>query len=159
MNMSFQKQVKTLVGCSVVFLISILWITYVVTSSLNPFTVFASKNVFAKIIVALLILLIGSGILQLLTSSLMRWSVGRTAHRPAEDVICPGCGLPLIQFVGSHGTPIPCPKCRILWHDGPACYRKDLQQKMTMFPMPPCPKCRATASYDEDLFSEENELI
>lgn len=152
--MNPQINPKATFGCLALLAIVILLVSYLATRSLNPLAVYTSDNILAKIIVSaiaiLLLALLVTSLLQLLGLSMMRKTIERGTGKRAEDVICPGCGLPLIQYIGSHGMPKQCPQCRKWWHNGPACYKKDLPPEAGMFSL--CRNCRSTASDNRDLF-------
>src|SRR5882724_2517821 len=123
---------KGTLGCLTTVAVVIVLVAYSTTGSLNPLTVFASHSLLAKISVTVLGVLLGFSLLQMLSVYLLTKSVEIQAGRPAEDVVCPGCGLPLIMYASSHGMPITCPKCRTQWHNGPACYNKDKPSARTV---------------------------
>jgi hypothetical protein len=147
---------KAQVGCFILLAIVILLVSYLTVKSLNPLAVYASDNILAKIIVTVLALLLTASLLQTLSVYVMRKSVEIGAGKPAEDVICPGCGHPLIDFISSHGLPLQCPNCKKLWHNGPACYNKGMPHASITIPTYPCPHCRSAASHDQDLFDDES---
>ncbi len=153
--MSGQMSTKPRVGCLVALSIMMLVVSYLASSSLNPLAVYTSDSILAKIIMSLLALVLGGGLLQLLVLYFTEKAIETTTHKPALDAICPGCGLPLIQFIGSHGAPIICPRCGLWFHNGPACFNKDLPERTGMFHL--CPRCRSAASGDEDLSSDLGE--
>jgi ribosomal protein S27AE len=157
--MNRQTDPKVTCGCLTTLVIMMLVVTYVTTSSLNPLAVYSSDSIFGKIVVSLFALLIGVSVLQLLTNRLMRSYIRMMTGKPADDAICPGCGFPLLQFVSSHGQPITCPKCHKVWHNGPACYSKGLDQKYTVIPSIFCPRCRLAASQSEDLYGDVDDIL
>jgi hypothetical protein len=152
---------KTQIGCLVMLAIVILFTSYLATASLNPLVAYTSDNVLAKIIVIVLSVLLGISLIQIIYSNIalymVRKSIQITTGKSAEDVICPGDGLPLIQFMGSHGLPVRCPNCKKWWHNGPACYNKGMPQpgKIVAFPLYPCPDCRARAANNRNIFDDE----
>jgi hypothetical protein len=150
--MNGQASPKARVGCLATIGIAVLLVSYRVTASFNPFAVYASGSIWAEVVVSLLAFLAAALLMGLLTEWLMRKSVEVGAHRPAEDVICPGCGFPLIQYFSSHGVPIRCPECAVFWHNGPACYNKGMPKAKIVIPTYPCPRCRSKAARNEDLF-------
>lgn len=152
--MSSQASSKAGVGCLAIYVIVILLVSYLAAGSLNPLAVYASDSILAKIIVSLLAVLLAISLLLRLYSYMVRKGVEIGTSKPAEDAICPGCGLPLIQFMGSHGAPIRCLKCGKMWHNGPACYNKDMPRATIVIPTYFCPHCRSAASDDRDLFDD-----
>lgn len=142
----------------IVLVTLILVVTYLATSSFNPLAVYSSDSMAAKIIVSLLGLSLCVRSALFLQMGLVRIYIRATAKRPADDVICPGCGNPLVKFMGSHGMPIMCPQCHTWWHNGPACYSKDLQ-KVIRVPTVPCPRCRAAASGAHDFVSDLDNIL
>ncbi len=151
-SMNSQVNPKVTFGCFTIIIIVILLVAYQTTASLNPLAVYKSDNILAKIIVSLLAVLLASSLLQMLFVYMVRKSVEMGAHRPAQDVICPGCGLPLLQFSSSHGAPFQCPNCKKYWHYGPACYNKDLPPGTGLIHF--CPRCLSDAAQDRDLFDD-----
>lgn len=152
--MNGQANPKAAIGCLATIAIAVLIVSYHATASFNPLAVYTSGSIWAKIVVSLLAFLLATSLTQLLVGWLMRKFVEIGTHKPAEDVICPGCGLPLVQYISSHGVPIRCPKCGRFWHNGPACYNKDMPKAKIMIPIYPCPRCRSASSGDEDLFDD-----
>ena len=146
---------KATYGCLTTIGVVILLVVYSTTGSINPLAVYASHSLLAKITVTVLAILLGFSLLQMLSMYLMRKSVELQAGKPAEDVICRGCGNPLISYASSHGPPIVCPKCKAPWHNGPVCYNKGMPHGNIMIPTYPCPNCRSAASHDQDLFDDE----
>lgn len=153
--MNSQANPKVTFGCLTAIVIVILLVSYLATASLNPLAVYASDSILAKIIVTVLAGLLAISLLQLLGLSLVSKSIEKKAHKRSDDVICPGCGLPLIQYSSSHGPPIACPKCENYWHNGPACYNKGMAHAMIVIATYLCPHCRSDASHDRDLFDDE----
>jgi hypothetical protein len=155
--MNNQVSPKAGVGCLAILAIVILLISFLTAGSLNPLSVYTSGSILAVIIVSVLGFLLASLLVQLIMRYLVEKYIESGAHKPAEDVICPGCGHPLIQFSGSHGMPIRClnPRCGKWWHNGPACYNKDMPHTTMWIPTYPCPHCRSAASHDRDLFDDE----
>lgn len=149
---------KGVLGCLTTLLILMFVTTFLATSSLNPLAVYSVEGIAAKIIVSVSALFVAMGLLQLLTLVLLRWQIALVAKRPADDVNCRGCGLPLIAYMGSHGQPIVCPKCHVFWHNGPACYTKGMEQRVLLLPTTLCPNCRRDASHLEDLGSDLDDL-
>lgn len=150
--MGNQANPKAQVGCLVILAILIPVVSYLASSSLNPLAVYASGSILAKIITSLLAVLLAFSLLQMLFVYMVRKSVEIGAHRPAEDVICRGCGLPLLRFSSSHGAPIQCPNCKKYWHYGPACFNKDLPPGTGLIHF--CPRCLSDAAHDRDLFDD-----
>src|SRR6266508_3989488 len=146
--MSSQGSPKGQVGCLAVVAILMVLITYWTTRSLNPIAVYASDSIVGKVAVSVLAGLMAVSVVMTIYAVLTRKMIESTAHRPAVDVICPGCGHPLLQFIGSHGPPILCPNCRRWWHNGPACYNKYMPQSRIAFALYPCPQCRSAALHD-----------
>jgi len=143
-----------------ILLTLILVVTYIATSSFNPLDVYSSHSLAAKIIVSLLGLSLCVRLVIFLQVGLLRIYIYATAKRPPDDVICPGCGNPLMKFAGSHGMPIMCPQphCHTWWHNGPACYSKDLP-KVIRIPTVPCPRCRAAGSSAQDFVSDLDNIL
>ena len=133
-------------GCLATVLAIIAAVTFLATSSLNPLTVLNSDNMVAKIIVILLLVMFVLGCLQQLLIGAQIWRISRTSGRRATDLTCPGCGLPLLKFAGSHGQPTQCAHCSQWWHAGPMCFRKGLQVSMLRLALEKCPECRAKES-------------
>jgi len=154
--MNAQVNPKGTAGCLTVIIVAILIITVVTTGSINPLFVYTSKSLLAKIVISILSLLVATSLLSLIGSFLMNKAVEVGTGKRAEDLICPGCGLPLMQFVSSHGTPIKCPKCLKIWHDGPACYNKDMPKPKITIPIYLCPQCRLAATQDQGLFDKDD---
>lgn len=154
--MTNQVSPKATVGCLTIIVIVILLASYLATASLNPLAVYASNSILAKIIVTVLAGLLAISLLQMLANYMLRKSVEIGTDKPAEDLICPGCGLPLIQYISSHGMPIRCPspKCMRWWHNGPACYNKGMPHARITIPTYLCPRCRSDAAHDRDLFDD-----
>ena len=136
-------------GCLTIVIIGAFVVTYMTTSSLNPFDVYSSDSIFAKIIVSFAIFQILLSIFMFIQIYSLRCYVRTFSGKPADDVICMGCGLPLIAYMGSHGRPIACPKCGTLWHNGPACYSKGLSKVVNITISIPCPKCRQAEARTE----------
>jgi hypothetical protein len=117
----------------------ILVATFMSTSSVNPLAVLDTDSLPAKVIV------LGLGALFVL-SLLQFLLLGAIGGRMGGKV-CPGCGLPLLQFAGSHGQPTMCQQCHQWWHSGPACYRKGLEGSgLLSAASHPCPNCREESS-------------
>ncbi len=157
--MNHQVTPKAALGCLTVLIVVTLVATYVATSSLNPLAVYSSHSIVAKIIVSLSGLYLVLALFALLGVRLMRFYIGITAGKPADDILCPGCGLPLMPFVSSHGQPLLCPKCRTWWHNGPACYSKGLERRVTATFTTLCPKCREPRPQLQDLLSDLDDLV
>lgn len=147
-----QVKPKTRLGCITILIIVIFIISYFTAGSLNPLDVYAKGSTLSKIIVTLLLGIVFLSIIQLIFYFIMRKAIEMKTRMPAEDVICPGCGFPLIQYTSSHGMPIECPICKRFWHNGPACYNKGMKQNRIVFPIYPCPICRSGGNQDEDMF-------
>jgi len=125
----------------------------ITASSLNPVAVYSSDSTTGKVIVSVLLGFIALLFLQLLAWGAVRKQVSWASHTRADDIVCPGCGNPLLSFAGPYGLPITCPKCHRSWHNGPACYNRERPQPRIMVPKWECPSCRAAASTDDrDLF-------
>lgn len=150
---------KAALGCLTAMIVFMLVTTYITTSSLNPLAVYSSDSIIAKIIVSLFAVSLGATLLQLLAISLMRLQIRLTAGKPADNLVCPGCGLPLMPYISSHGQPIMCRNCGAWWHNGPACYSKGLAQRVTVIPTTACPKCRQATSQCQDLFGDLDDLV
>jgi ribosomal protein L37AE/L43A len=142
-------------GCLTIIAISLLFITYLGSGSFNPLSIYTSGSISAKIIVSFLAFLFVSLLMQILGNFFIRKSVEIGEDERAEDVICPGCGKPLIKYSSSHGLPIRCPKCLKSWHNGPSCYNKGMSRSRIVIPTYPCPKCRSGSSEDQDLFDDD----
>lgn len=143
--------IKYYIGCSIFLvitsLITVFAVTFSITSSLNPLSIYDSGNLAAIIAVSLCeILLIVVG-LYWLAMKFYLWSLSRMIGERVEDAICPGCGLPALQYVSSHGQIRVCPSCHKIWHSGRQCWRKD--SSIASF-SEICPFCReklATREY------------
>jgi hypothetical protein len=133
-------------GCLGTVLAIIAAITYLATSSLNPLAVLDSDNMLAKVVVILLLVMFVLGCLQQLLIGAQIWNISRTSGRRAADLTCPGCGLPLLKFAGSHGQPAQCTTCQTWWHAGPMCFRKGLHVSVLRLALEKCPDCRAKES-------------
>lgn len=157
--MNSQPDLKATIGCLSILIVVILLVTYFTTASFVPFAVYGSNSILAKIIVSLFAVLMIVILTQFFMYCLMIYGIEKVVERKtgerARDVVCPGCGLPLIQFMGSHGVPIVCPICPTAWHNGPACYNKGKPNPRIAFTAYPCPHCRETQAYDEGLFDDE----
>jgi hypothetical protein len=151
--MTYDSGGKAVMGCLGVLTVGLLLVTYLSTSSLNPVGVFSSRSLTAKIVVALLGLLIASALLRWVSLHLFRQTLRVMTGKPAGDVLCHACGLPLMQYAGSHGFPMPCPRCRQWYHMGPACYAKGLGQRSPPLGLP-CPRCRTVVASDRELFAD-----
>jgi hypothetical protein len=151
---------KVTLGCLTCMVVAMVVVTYLASSSVNPLAVYSSESIVAKVIVSVLLLLVLTSLLQSLTVAMNRWMIRSTTGKPADDVICPGCGLPLLPYQGSHGVVIICPKCRLPWHNGPACYSKGLQQRV-IIPTVLCPRCREGVfeSHLHDLQSDLDDVV
>lgn len=144
---------RAALGCLPVILVAMVIAALITASSFNPFAVYSSDSATGKAIVSLLLGFVVLVLLQLLMWGAVRKQVSLTSHRRADDVVCPGCGNPLLTFTSAYGFPITCPKCRRSWHNGPVCYNRDRPQPRIMVPKWECPACReAAASDDRDLF-------
>ena len=154
--MNNQINPKARIGYLALLVVVILLISYLAAGSFNPLDVYSSGSIFAKIIVSLFLVLLAISLLQQIVSYVIRKSVEVGTGEKAEDVICPGCGFPLIQFISSHGMPIRCPKCGEWWHNGPACYNKGMPHAKIVFPTYLCPRCRSDADHDRDLINDED---
>jgi hypothetical protein len=154
--MNTQASPKTTAGCLAVIVVAILVITFMTTGFINPLAVYASNSLLAKIVVSILALLVVTSFISLLATLLLNKVVEAGTGERAEDLVCPGCGLPLIQFMGSHGTPIRCPKCLKTWHDGPACYNQGMPKPKITIPVYLCPHCRLAADQDQGLFDKDD---
>src|SRR4029077_5546865 len=125
-DMNQQVSPKATAGCLVVIAFLLPVVSYSIAGSLNPLDVYGGKGTVAKIFISVLAVLLTLGLLQLVQLWLMRKVIGGMAHRPAEDVRCPGCGLPLLLYIGSHGMPVLCHECKRFWHNGPGCYNRGM---------------------------------
>ena len=151
--MNTQVNPKVTFGCLAIIAVVIFLVSFLAAGSLNPLDVYASDSILAKIIVTILAGILVISLLQMLAVYMLRKSVEIGTGKPAEDLICPGCGLQLMQYAGSHGVPIRCPTCKVSWHDGPACYNKGMPKARITIPTYPCPHCRSAALCDDrDLF-------
>ena len=158
--MNPQVNKKVALGCLTSMCVVMVVVTYLASSSVNPLAVYSSKSIAARIIVSVLALIVLASLLQYLAILMNRWLIRRTTGRSPDDAICPGCGLPLLPYQGSHGVVIICPKCRLPWHNGPACYSKGLQQRV-IIPTVLCPRCRegAFGSDLHDLRSDLDDIV
>ena len=159
--MSAQVGTKATMGCLVTLAVGIVAVTYFTTSSANPIRIYESEGVWTKVVITVLGLMFAMGLLNWIAKVAGLWFLGRLANRPLDDVMCPGCGLSLVPYVGSHGHPIQCTKCGILWHSGGACYSKGLDRALVL-PTLPCPGCRdrlgrqESRANDMDLMGDED---
>lgn len=154
--MGNQGNFRSQLGCLAILAILVLAVTYFAVASFNPLAVYGSESMLPKIVISLLGIFMAYQLVALLSSYALRKSVAMATGRPAEDAICAGCGLPLIQFAGSHGAPMPCPQCKRWWHYGPACYNRDMPQtKTSHLPTYLCPHCRSDESGNRDLFDDQ----
>lgn len=135
-------------GCLVVLIAVLIATAWFSVSSPNPLLVYKSGGIAAKIVISIVAVLLASTLLQLLYMTFLTWVISRSSKRPAEDVICPGCGNPLLRFISSHGVPVGCPRCERWWHAGPVCYDKDAGDVPRI--LRPCPRCRAELERDDD---------
>lgn len=124
-----QVNPKATLGCLITIVIVIFLVVYSTTASLNPLAVYMSDSILAKVVVTILAGLLAISLLQLLANYTLRKSIELGTGKPAEDLICPGCGLPLIQYMSSHGMPVKCAKCGRSWHSGPACFNRGLPRQ------------------------------
>jgi hypothetical protein len=154
--MNAQVSPKTTAGCLTVIVVAILVITFMTTGFINPLAVYTSNSLLTKIVVSLLLLLVATSLVSLLSNLFLNKVVEAATGKRAEDLICPGCGLPLMQYLGSHGTPIQCPKCQKYWHDGPACYNQGMPKPKITIPIYLCPQCRLAAAQDQGLFDKDD---
>jgi hypothetical protein len=151
--MLYQPTTKQIVINLAIFAGLVLLTTRLTTGSFNPVAVYRSGNAFAMVVVSLLGAFVVAGLLGLLGRAAARKAISAASGgQPAEDVICPGCGQPLLRFVGSHGNVVRCVRCRRLWHNGPACFRRGAVRARLLVL---CPDCRADATSDRDLFDRD----
>lgn len=136
------------------YTLMILLVSYLTSGSLNPLDAYATQNVLSKILIIILSVSIFGTFLTMLFTFSMKKMITIKSGKRAEDVICPGCGLPLLQYAGSHGDPILCPVCQKFWHNGPVCYNKGMPRPKIALPTYPCPICRYSVSKDDDLFDD-----
>jgi len=153
--MSQQPGAKSSFGCITFLLIAMVVVSYRTTKSLNPLAVYSSGGIISKILVSLIAILIGASLVQMAFAALLRTMVriGGNA-RQADDVYCPGCGLPLIKFMSAYGPPVLCVQCKRVWHNGPSCFNKDLPPGVGMIHL--CPICLRGGT-DEQLISFEDD--
>jgi hypothetical protein len=154
-----QPNPKAAFGCMTTLVIIMVLVVFWTTGSLNPLAIYDSGSLLAKICFTVLAALLGFSLLQLFGIYVVNKSVAMRAGKPAEDVICPGCGLPLLKFVSSHGMPIACPNSDCPtpeWHNGHMCYNKGMPKATIVVPTYPCPRCRARANHDLDLFDSDH---
>lgn len=126
--------------------------------SANPLDVYGSGSVPGIVLASLLLLGIGSTLLQFAVQSVVLRAVEKQAGMPAQNVICPGCGNPLVRFIGSHGLPILCRECGGMWHNGPACYNAGMPRGKILAATYSCPRCRAKKD-DSDLYRSLSEVV
>jgi hypothetical protein len=91
--------------------IFILVISKLATGSLNPIEIFKGDSILLKIFVGFLLFGFFAGIISLLFIGNLR------------DKVCPICGLPLMDYIGSHGKPVRCNYCQKWYHS--LCFKKD----------------------------------
>ena len=144
------------VGCLTTLVVIILLVSYLTTGKLNPLSVYTSKSILAIIIVSLLTSLLIFSLGSQFFMYLIRKQVEITSHQPAENVICPGCGDPLMAYIALRGVPIVCPVCKRSWHNGKNCYNRGMPHETIVIPIYPCPHCRSAASHDRDLFGYDD---
>lgn len=133
-------------GCLVALVVLILAASYLSVSSLNPLDVYISDSIIAKSAVSVFGALLALGAIQYVLGTLLRGWIRRSSGKPAEDVRCPGCELPLLPYVSSHGIPVICPSCKRFWHVN--CYRKEWPPDRRL-PPPMCPECQAGRGQDD----------
>ena len=124
----FFKRWQIILGAiTSVFLI--LVITNLATGSLNPIEVFRGDNLLLKIVVGFFCfaLLVGTP-MQLL--SLQAFT----------DKRCAKCGLPLLDYAGSHGNPTRCNFCKRWFHAN--CFKMDGGSTFQGCKQPNCPSGR-----------------
>lgn len=144
---------KAQLGClGVLFVIAIVT-AVVATSSLNPLSVYTDGGITSKIVVTLAAVGAVTIIVQLINFVVVCAYIRASTGKSWEDANCPGCGLSLLKYAMSHGYPMPCPKCKTMWHNGPVCYNKGGSEARLRFPKYPCPRCRAVAARDDDLMA------
>lgn len=143
--MTSQANTRAAKGCLGVLLAALLGVSWLAAASLNPLAVFGSRSLAGKVAVVVLGMLAVSILVQLLVLFATRAAISRVSGRPADDVLCPGCGLPLLHYASSHGPPVLCPGCREWWHAGSRCFNRDTPERTSPLPMHPCPTCTATA--------------
>src|SRR5712671_5413193 len=137
-------KMKQFLGCFGTLIVLIILTTYLTISSLNPFDVYVSGSVLAKVLVSLLGAMLVTGMLGLVQQSLLRIFVRGATGAPAEDARCPApdCGLPLLPYISSHGPPIICSNCHRPWHL--RCFKKEPAVELPSnyrFPKRFCPDC------------------
>ena len=74
----------------------ILLISYLTSGSLNPLDAFATQNILIKILIIIFTTAIFFTFLALLSTFSVKKMITIKSGKRAEDVICPGCGLPLL---------------------------------------------------------------
>lgn len=150
--MNYQTGTKgSQLGCLGVIVLGIVLTTYFTTGSLSVFSVYESGSLAAKIAVSVFLAILAYLLFLLFVQWALRGFVSRTAHMPAEDVICPGCGNPLLKFLSAYGPPVLCAKCKSWWH-ATICFNRKAVQGMAKKSL--CPDCRRAESTDRDLFEE-----
>jgi hypothetical protein len=130
-------------GCLTALAVAAALLSWLFVSSFNPWRVYTTDGIAGKIVVTVLAIMFAGMLLQFVALSITRAVVSKTANRPADDLICIGCGQPLMAFAGAFGPPYPCPSCRRWWHAGPNCYDKGRPPGPRLMSM--CPRCRAAA--------------
>lgn len=134
----------------------VIAVSLISVGSANPVQVYEYGGWISKVSVTLLALVGTALLMNLFFAYLIVRSVENISGIPAEDVICPGCGNPLLRFMGSHGIPIFCPNSECpqrVWHNGPMCYNKSMEQPRIGYPKYLCPNCRDKLNSDVDLFA------
>lgn len=154
--MNPRTNLKGSLGCLTVMVVLLLVTAYVATGRLNPIAVFSAKGIFGKVVVSVSLVVIGAVLLQAFAQFFLRFQIRLTSGKSADDLICLGCGQPLMPFISSHGLPIYCPQCRTWWHNGLACYSKGLEHQLSV-PTVPCPTCRKKYSQSMGFFGEPDD--
>ncbi len=154
--MNPRASLKAATGCLTMLALFIVLASYLSTGTLNPMAVYSSKSLLGKVAVSVGAVLMGGVLLQATMLGLLRLQLRVSTGQHPDDLICPGCGQSLMQFIGSHGTPMCCPRCRTWWHNGPACYSKELDRRLSV-PLLPCPHCRKRAAQPFGYLSESDD--
>ena len=134
-----QATPKRFLGCLTAMAVLALLLSFAFVRSFNPWRVYTSGGLGAKIVMTVIALYFAFVLMQFLSLSMTRIFIAKAANRPADDLVCPGCGKPLMAFAGVYRMPTPCPLCRTWWHGGPACYDKGRPPGPRF--LSPCPSC------------------
>lgn len=108
--------------------IIILVIAKLATGSLNPVEVFSGEDLFLKVLVGFFFFSLAMCVFLLL------FRRGFANHRCAMD------GLPLLDYVGSHGNPVRCSYCGRWYHT--RCFQAGGGSLMGGCKQPHCSSCR-----------------